>query len=320
MAFHPNYAKNRRFYVNYTDRAGDTRVVEFRSNGRRALLGTARQLLFVDQPYSNHNGGQVQFGPDGMLYVGMGDGGAGGDPQNHGQTPSSRLAKLLRTNPLAVDWEVAGFGLRNPWRFSFDRKTGRALHRRRWSERPRGDRLPAARRSARKLRLGAVRGQPHVRQRRRARSSVAARPPGLRVRAWRRVLGHGRVRLPGQRRARGRRPILLRRLLLGQRVEPAGGRRQGDRRAARALRRGQPLVLRRGRTRRALPRLARRRRSSASLARRTGARRASRRRPRRGRVRRAAGRARPAPPRAAPAGERRPGGLRPREPEAPAGE
>jgi glucose/arabinose dehydrogenase len=123
MAFHPSYAKNRRFYVNYTDRAGDTRVVEFRSNGRRALLGTARQLLFVDQPYSNHNGGQVHFGPDGMLYVGMGDGGAGGDPHNHGQTPSSRLAKLLRTNPLVVDWEVAGFGLRNPWRFSWDRKT-----------------------------------------------------------------------------------------------------------------------------------------------------------------------------------------------------
>ena len=123
MAFHPNYAKNRRFYVNYTDRAGDTRVVEFRSNGRRALLGTARELLFVDQPYSNHNGGQVQFGPDGMLYVGMGDGGAGGDPQNYGQTPSSRLAKLLRTNPLAVEWQIAGFGLRNPWRFSWDRRT-----------------------------------------------------------------------------------------------------------------------------------------------------------------------------------------------------
>ncbi len=124
MAFHPNYAKNRRFYVNYTDTAGDTRVVEFRSNGRRALLGIARQLLFVDQPYSNHNGGQLQFGPDGMLYVGMGDGGAGGDPHNYGQTPTARLAKLLRTNPLSVDWKFAGYGLRNPWRFSFDRRTG----------------------------------------------------------------------------------------------------------------------------------------------------------------------------------------------------
>ena len=124
MAFHPGYGKNRRFYVNYTDRAGDTRVVEFRSNGRSALLGTARQLLFVDQPYANHNGGQLQFGPDGKLYVGMGDGGAGGDPHNNGQTPSSRLAKLLRANPLSGDWEIAGYGLRNPWRFSFDRRTG----------------------------------------------------------------------------------------------------------------------------------------------------------------------------------------------------
>ena len=124
MAFHPNYAKNRRFYVNYTDNQGHTRVVEFRSDGRRARLGTARQLLFVSQPFSNHNGGQVQFGPDGKLYVGMGDGGAGGDPQNHGQNPSSRLAKLLRSNPLAVDWEIVGYGLRNPWRFTFDRRTG----------------------------------------------------------------------------------------------------------------------------------------------------------------------------------------------------
>jgi glucose/arabinose dehydrogenase len=124
MAFHPGYAKNRRFYVNYTDDGGDTRVVEFRSDGRAARLGTARELLSVNQPFSNHNGGQLQFGPDGKLWVGMGDGGSGGDPQNHGQTPSSRLGKLLRTNPLAVNWEIAGYGMRNPWRFSFDRKTG----------------------------------------------------------------------------------------------------------------------------------------------------------------------------------------------------
>ena len=124
MAFHPNYAKNRRFYVDYTDTGGDTRVVEFRSNGRRALLGTARQLLFVEQPYANHNGGQLEFGPDGMLYVGMGDGGSGGDPHNYGQTPTAHLAKILRTKPLSVDWKVAGYGLRNPWRFSFDRRTG----------------------------------------------------------------------------------------------------------------------------------------------------------------------------------------------------
>jgi glucose/arabinose dehydrogenase len=124
MAFHPNYAKNRRFYVNYTDLSGHTRVVEFRSDRRRARLGTARRILFVPQPYANHNGGQLQFGPDGKLYVGMGDGGSGGDPHNNGQSPRALLAKLLRTNPLAIDWEVAGYGLRNPWRFSFDRTTG----------------------------------------------------------------------------------------------------------------------------------------------------------------------------------------------------
>jgi glucose/arabinose dehydrogenase len=124
MAFHPGYAKNRRFYVNYTGNDGHTRVVEFRSDGRRARLSTARQLLFVRQPFSNHNGGQVQFGPDGKLYVGMGDGGSGGDPQNNGQNPRAQLSKLLRANPLSVDWEIAGYGLRNPWRFSFDRKTG----------------------------------------------------------------------------------------------------------------------------------------------------------------------------------------------------
>jgi glucose/arabinose dehydrogenase len=124
MTFHPNYAKNRRFYVNYTGNDGHTRVVEFRSDGRRARLSTARQLLFVRQPFSNHNGGQVEFGPDGKLYVGMGDGGSGGDPQNNGQNPRAQLAKLLRANPLSVDWETAGYGLRNPWRFSFDRKTG----------------------------------------------------------------------------------------------------------------------------------------------------------------------------------------------------
>ncbi|HEU0303565.1 MAG TPA: PQQ-dependent sugar dehydrogenase [Gaiellaceae bacterium] len=124
IAFHPAYAKNRRFYVNYTDLRGHTRVVEFRSNGRRARLGTARRILFVPQPYANHNGGGLQFGPDGKLYVGMGDGGSGGDPDNNGQNPKALLAKLLRTNPLSVRWEIAGFGLRNPWRFSFDRKTG----------------------------------------------------------------------------------------------------------------------------------------------------------------------------------------------------
>ena len=126
MAFHPNYARNRKLYVNYTDRNGDTRVVEYRSNGTRVLTRTRRQLLFVGQPYSNHNGGQLQFGPDGRLWVGMGDGGSGGDPENRAQNMRTKLGKLLRRN---VDrrgggWQIVGYGLRNPWRFTFDRARG----------------------------------------------------------------------------------------------------------------------------------------------------------------------------------------------------
>jgi glucose/arabinose dehydrogenase len=122
LAFHPAYARNHRFYVNYTDRNGDTRVVEFRSRNGRGLRSTARQLLFVDQPYANHNGGEVQFGPDGRLYVGMGDGGSAGDPGNRAQNLSDRLGKLLRATATArrPSWQVVGYGLRNPWRFTFD--------------------------------------------------------------------------------------------------------------------------------------------------------------------------------------------------------
>jgi glucose/arabinose dehydrogenase len=126
VAFHPSYATNHRFFVDYTDRNGNTRVVEYRSNGTAALPGSARQLLFVHQPYANHNGGQLQVGPDGKLYVGMGDGGSGGDPGNRAHNLSSRLGKLLRLNVdrAGARWEIAGYGLRNPWRFSWDRATG----------------------------------------------------------------------------------------------------------------------------------------------------------------------------------------------------
>jgi glucose/arabinose dehydrogenase len=125
VAFHPRYARNHRFFVDYTDRNGDTRVVEYRSNGTAALPKTARRLLFVDQPFDNHNGGQLQFGPDGRLYVGMGDGGSGGDPGNRAQNLNVRLGKLLRLNvdKRGARWQVAGYGLRNPWRFSWDRLT-----------------------------------------------------------------------------------------------------------------------------------------------------------------------------------------------------
>jgi glucose/arabinose dehydrogenase len=126
VAFHPNYAKNHRFYVDYTDRNGDTRVVEYRSNGSRAIPSSRRQLLFVNQPFENHNGGQVAFGPDGRLYVGMGDGGSGGDPGDRAQNLRTKLGKLLRLNVerRGARWQIAAYGLRNPWRFSWDRRTG----------------------------------------------------------------------------------------------------------------------------------------------------------------------------------------------------
>ncbi len=126
VAFQPSYAQNHRFYVDYTDTNGDTRVVEFTSTNGVGQPGSARQLLFVKQPFENHNGGQLQFDKSGYLYVGMGDGGSGGDPGNRAQNLSSRLGKLLRINPARVGsaWQIVGYGLRNPWRFSFDRSTG----------------------------------------------------------------------------------------------------------------------------------------------------------------------------------------------------
>jgi glucose/arabinose dehydrogenase len=126
VAFHPQYAKNHRFYVNYTDKSGNTRVVEFRSRNGRGIKSSARQLLFVRQPYSNHNGGELQFDSAGRLYVGMGDGGSAGDPGNRAQRMNERLGKLLRINPLrrGASWQIVGLGLRNPWRFSFDRANG----------------------------------------------------------------------------------------------------------------------------------------------------------------------------------------------------
>ena len=126
VAFSPNYAKNHLFYVDYTDTNGDTRVVEYRSNGTSAIPSSARELFFVKQPFPNHNGGQLAFGPDGLLYIGMGDGGSEGDPSNNGQTFTTKLAKIWKLDPRAKDPrpKLVGYGLRNPWRFSFDRANG----------------------------------------------------------------------------------------------------------------------------------------------------------------------------------------------------
>jgi glucose/arabinose dehydrogenase len=134
IAFHPGYAQNHLFYVDYTDHQGDTHVAELSAPNGIADPASARDLLVVDQPYPNHKGGQLAFDARGLLYVGLGDGGTNpangdtsiGDPENRAQNPGSMLGKLLRIDPLRADaaWEMVGMGLRNPWRFSFDRVTG----------------------------------------------------------------------------------------------------------------------------------------------------------------------------------------------------
>jgi glucose/arabinose dehydrogenase len=142
LAFHPRYATNGRFFVNYTDRSGDTRIVEFRRRTKNRARTSGRVLLMIRQPYANHNGGQLAFGPDGLLHIGTGDGGSGGDPENRAQDLDSLLGKILRIdidgrspglqyripegNPFrgAGRGEIYAYGLRNPWRFSFDRARG----------------------------------------------------------------------------------------------------------------------------------------------------------------------------------------------------
>lgn len=145
VAFAPDYARSGLFYVNYTDRNGDIRIQEFRrssENPNRADRAGQRSVLFIEHPYDNHNGGLNLFGPDGLLYIGEGDGGAGGDPGNRAQNLDSLLGKILRIDPrrsgskryrsprsnpfVGRDGrnEIYAYGLRNPWRFSFDRKTG----------------------------------------------------------------------------------------------------------------------------------------------------------------------------------------------------
>jgi glucose/arabinose dehydrogenase len=126
IAFHPSYARNRRFYVQYTDRDGNTRLVEYRSNGTRALPATRRQLFFSQDPYGNHNAGGLAFGPNGRLYFSMGDGGSGGDPENRSQNLGSLFGKLLTidVDRRGARPQIDAIGLRNPWRFSFDRANG----------------------------------------------------------------------------------------------------------------------------------------------------------------------------------------------------
>jgi glucose/arabinose dehydrogenase len=128
MAFAPDYATSGLFYAYYTDRNGNIQVDEYRRSANPDVADpSARRAVFsVAHPqFANHNGGQLEFGPDGLLYAGTGDGGSGGDPNGNGQNPNAMLGKLLRIDPRGAGAtpSVYAIGLRNPWRFSFDRQT-----------------------------------------------------------------------------------------------------------------------------------------------------------------------------------------------------
>ena len=142
LALHPGWPQVARAFVHYTDLAGDTVLAEFSSADGATLDAASEQILLqVDQPYANHNGGQLSFGPDGRLYMALGDGGSGGDPQGHGQDVATLLGSILRLdvdaapgsyvvppdNPFSGGGgapEIWAYGVRNPWRFSFDRAGG----------------------------------------------------------------------------------------------------------------------------------------------------------------------------------------------------
>ena len=141
LAFHPRFGENGRLFVNYTDTAGDTVVARYLASGEGADPASEVIILRIAQPFANHNGGSLAFGPDGYLYIGTGDGGSGGDPHGNGQSLNTLLGKILRLDvdggePYAIPAdnpfvgsgegaaEIWAFGLRNPWRIAFDRPTG----------------------------------------------------------------------------------------------------------------------------------------------------------------------------------------------------
>ena len=179
VAFAPDYEQSGQLYVDYTEPDGDTRVVEYPAADGVVDESSARELLAVDQPYPNHNGGLVLFGPDGKLYIGLGDGGSGGDPERRGLDLSTLLGKILRIDPepdgdlpytipadnpfvgtAGARAEIYSYGLRNPWRFAFDRETEDLTIGDVGQDTRGGDRLVGRGRGLRgELRLVGLRGQ-----------------------------------------------------------------------------------------------------------------------------------------------------------------
>lgn len=145
LAFDPDYLNNGYFYVNYINKSGNTQISRFKANyPNTASPASEKKILQIQQPFNNHNGGDTRFGPDGYLYIGMGDGGSGGDPNNNAQNPQSLLGKMLRIdvhhgNPYSIPAdnpfvdssrykkEIWALGLRNPWRWSFDALNGNLI-------------------------------------------------------------------------------------------------------------------------------------------------------------------------------------------------
>ena len=268
LAFHPRWAQNRQAFVNYTAPSSAspanlrTTISRFTSADGGATLNPASEqvLLTVEQPFENHNGGSVVFGPDGLLYLGLGDGGSAGDPFGNAQNTSSLLGKLLRIdvdlgtpyripplNPFANGGglpEIYAYGLRNPWRFSFDRATAALwlgdVGQDTWEE------VDVIER--RQLRLEPPRRSALLPSRLLLLPRSVSRPGG-RVLACRGRLDHRRVRLPRRSRAAARRELRVWGLRLGTHL---GLPRFGPVHA-RASRPGERhLLLRRGCPRRAV--------------------------------------------------------------------
>jgi len=264
VAFSPNYVRNHLFYVAYNGRDWNTRVVEYRANaaGTGIVAGSARQLLVVQQPRNEHHkGGQLAFGPDGMLYLGLGDGECCDDPAARAQNMDLLLGKLLRLDVTSRSPkpQIVALGLRNPWRFSFDRATGDLyiadVGAGLWEE---VDYQPRAQ-------LGQLVNYGwDAWEAKAVKEAKDPNPAGtltFPVYAYPHDQNRCsiRLRLPRHDPRRSGGTLLLRRLLHGRGLEPAHGRRRRDRGAPRVGHDPRPFDLRRGRARRALRRLCRHR-------------------------------------------------------------
>jgi hypothetical protein len=280
LAFPPDYRQSRRLYVYYTDNAGNIRVDEFkRRSATRAGTSSQRRVIEIPHPVnSNHNGGQLQFLGN-LLYFGTGDGGAGGDPPNNAQNKGVLLGKLLRIDPRPAGGrpysappsnpfagrpgrdEIYSYGLRNPFRFSFDTVTAQRP-RIAIGERVRGDRLhDGRRRRRRQLRLGRLRGPLPLRRRKRRHPGPGRHgqaDPRLPAQPRRQLLGDRRLRRPRQAPALAVQALRIRRLLRGRAAQPRATPRAGGRRPPARPLRAEPQLVRRGHPRPPLRDLARR--------------------------------------------------------------